>query len=339
VLFRTASDPDVLRGPNLGWFWPDEAALMSVDVWPVMLARLRLSPGQAWVTTTPRGKRNWTHTTFATGGPKYRTIVASTRGAFWNPPEFLDSMLGNYSPDFARQEIDAEVLDDEQEGLVPLWWLDAMETWIRAAGHPAGRRRMGVDLGYGTGRDSFTCLVRDDLGILGAIESPYVGVPQAAQLVQQQATRWRVRQEDIVFDAGGPGRDLPRYLEAYGIEAVPYHGNGKGGPHFENRRSRCAWRLRQRLDPSRPLVLPTLPENAGFHPLFPPAPPGVQTQPPFALPADRPWWPQLRQELGELKYTTRARKACLEKKEDLAARLKRSPDLCDALIMSFYDAA
>lgn len=340
ALFRTASDPDALRGPNLGWFWPDEAALMSADVWPVMLARLRLSPARAWVTTTPRGKLNWTHKTFSTGDPDYRTIVASTRGAFWNPAGFLASMLANYSADFAAQEVDAAVLDNAQEALLAEWWVDRLETVVRAQGRPAGRRRAGIDLGYGTGRDSFTMLVRDDLGILAGMESPYVDVGHAAKIMAEQSRRFRIRPEDLVYDAGGPGRDMPRYLEQHDLQgAIPYFGAGAGGSRAVNRRSKCAWRLHERLDPHRPQELdPT--DQRGAHQLhyvLPTEPSrGLAVQPPFALPVDRPWWPRLAEELKELRYETVARKVALEPKEELVKRLKRSPNLADALIMSYY---
>lgn len=66
VMFRSADNPDRLRGPNLGWFYPDEAALMDQDVWLIMIGRLRESPGRAWVTTTPRGF-NWLYDTFTHG--------------------------------------------------------------------------------------------------------------------------------------------------------------------------------------------------------------------------------------------------------------------------------
>jgi hypothetical protein len=66
VLFRSADSPDRLRGPNLGWFWLDEAAMMVPEVWLIMLGRLREEPARAWCTTTPRGK-NWLHRTFTRG--------------------------------------------------------------------------------------------------------------------------------------------------------------------------------------------------------------------------------------------------------------------------------
>jgi hypothetical protein len=337
ILFRTADDPEHLRGPNVGWAWGDEAALAHPLTWQILLGRLRLPPYRAWLTTTPRGNRNWTHTTFSTGGPRYATIGASTRDAFWHPAEFVASMLANYSHDFARQEIDGEVLDDAQEGLLQLWWLDALERTVRAAG-AAGPRRMGVDLGYGTGRDRFCIVIRDNLSLLYCHASSYVDVAHAALLISQASSEWGVRQEHITYDAGGPGRDLDDYLERYRItEAVPYHGSGSGGKLAVNRRSRCAWRLRQRLDPKRPAPLPRDFDPAKYHPLFVPEAPVGGPQPPFSLPAERPWWPRLKADLAELKFTTIGRKVSLEKKEDLAARIGHSPDEVDALLMTFDD--
>jgi hypothetical protein len=53
-----------------------------------------------------------------------------------------------------------------------------------------------------------------------------------------------------------------------------------------------------------------------------------------------PDWPALRQELAELRVPTLLLKdgqlqQALEPKEDLRARLHRSPDLLDALLMTF----
>jgi hypothetical protein len=340
VYFRTAKDPEKLRGPNLGWFWPDEACLMNPLVWPIMIGRLREHPRKAWLTSTPRGK-NWVHDTFAKGGLEYALVRASSRTNLFQPEEFVRSMLDNYSEDFARQEIDGEVLDDFQEALLPEWWLDRMEQATAPKNAPAGRRRMGVDLGYGSGRDASTIIVRDDLGILWAMESSYVGVAQAAQLVSEWSQRLKVRHEDITFDAAGPGRDMPRYLEQYGIvDAVKYYGEQSGYHQATNRRSLVAWRMRERLDPQRPLAWsPDGTERR--HPLFavPAAPSGVPTQHPFGLPTkDRSWWPRLREELKALKFTMVKRKVCLEKKADLIARLKRSPNLLDALLMTFNHA-
>ncbi len=55
ILFRSGDDPEKFRGPNLGWFWLDEAALLKPDSWDIVMATLRENPERAWITTTPRG--------------------------------------------------------------------------------------------------------------------------------------------------------------------------------------------------------------------------------------------------------------------------------------------
>lgn len=110
VLFRSADAPDRLRGPNLGWFYLDEAALMHSDVWPVMIGRLRERPGRAWATSTPRGF-NWMHETFVKGGDDYHVTRSSTRDNIFLPDGFLRSLDQSYEAGWIAQEIEGEFLD------------------------------------------------------------------------------------------------------------------------------------------------------------------------------------------------------------------------------------
>jgi hypothetical protein len=55
---------------------------------------------------------------------------------------------------------------------------------------------------------------------------------------------------------------------------------------------------------------------------------------PFHIPAG-PCWPALREELLLLSYDLSGKQTRLIGKEELQARLGRSPDLSDALIQSF----
>lgn len=110
VLWRSADNPDRLRGPNISWYWLDEAAMMEPDVWRIMLGRLRRLPAHAWVTTTPRG-RNWLYHTFEAGRVGYETVRSSTRDNVHLPAEFITNLIDDYTADFARQEIDGEYVD------------------------------------------------------------------------------------------------------------------------------------------------------------------------------------------------------------------------------------
>lgn len=110
ILFRSADDPDRLRGPNLGWFYLDEAALMDADAWPIMIGRLRELPGRAWATSTPRGF-NWMHEVFTGGGPDYEVVKSSTRDNTYLPSGFLSSLERTYNGEWTAQEIEGDFVD------------------------------------------------------------------------------------------------------------------------------------------------------------------------------------------------------------------------------------
>lgn len=110
VLFRSGDDPDRLRGPNIGWFYLDEAAMMDDDIWPIMIGRLREQPGRAWATSTPRGF-NWLHEVFVKGGADYSLTRSSTRDNTFLPEGFLRSLEQSYDTAWVAQEIEGEFLD------------------------------------------------------------------------------------------------------------------------------------------------------------------------------------------------------------------------------------
>ena len=110
VLFRSADKPDRLRGTNLGWFWMDEAALCGEEVWDILLGRLRLQPGTAWITTTPRG-HNWVYDTFVQSDSEGYSITRSSSTENPHLPDaFLDSLERKYTERFRRQEVEGEFI-------------------------------------------------------------------------------------------------------------------------------------------------------------------------------------------------------------------------------------
>jgi phage terminase large subunit-like protein len=118
IAFRSADNPDSLRGPNLDWFYIDEAAMCGHDAMLIMLGRLRGSgniPRQnlrGWATTTPRGK-NWVWQMFANGDPsEFALIRASTRTNTYLPADFIKSVEGSYSERWRAQELEGEFVDD-----------------------------------------------------------------------------------------------------------------------------------------------------------------------------------------------------------------------------------
>jgi predicted phage terminase large subunit-like protein len=106
VLFRSADEPDRLRGVNLGWFFLDEGALCTQETWLILLGRLRESPGKAWICTTPRGF-DWLHETFVkASSPDYAVIRSSTRDNSFLPADFVKRLESQYTHQWQQQEIE-----------------------------------------------------------------------------------------------------------------------------------------------------------------------------------------------------------------------------------------
>jgi hypothetical protein len=209
---------------------------------------------------------------------------------------------------------------------IPMPWLDACtresvpsdELW---KDYPAGNTFMGIDVGGGVGGDRSVIVVRNQKQLLAVFASEWHGVLDDARnrlepIVVQLARQWQVASDHIVFDKAGIGRSFDSYLASHGLNgAVGYFGAGRGGKHYTNRRTANAFMIRRRLDPHRD----------GYVPFYCG---GVAE------------WPALRQELAELRSPTMQLeegqvKQVLEDKDALAARLQRSPDLLDALLMTF----
>ena len=186
---------------------------------------------------------------------------------------------------------------------------------------PMGPAVMGVDIGGGVGADRSAVIVRNRRQVLAIFASEWHGVLDDSRhrlepVVVELARKWEVAPDRIVYDKAGLGRSFGSYLANHGLDgAVGYFGAGKGGKLYVNRRTANAFAIKRRLDPQRenhiPLYCGGLPE-----------------------------WPALRQELSELRAPLMeieegAVKQKIEDKEDMQARLHRSPDLLDALLMTF----
>lgn len=112
IVFRSASEPDRLRGPSISWWFGDEAAMYTKRVWDVMVGRTRQygKAGYKWLATSPRG-RNWIWKEFVETPKKdYELINAPT----WANPHLEDDyildLLATYDEDTRRQEIEGEFI-------------------------------------------------------------------------------------------------------------------------------------------------------------------------------------------------------------------------------------
>lgn len=240
---------------------------------------------------------------------------------------WLNDCYRRYGKDslWVRSHIKAEIPELSADTLIPDAWLDYAAAQTRPAlpaNHPIhATRRISVDLGEGVGRDSSCILVRDDLGILEALVSSAIGLPEAAAQMHRLGIKWGIPANRMSYDKLGIGKGMPNQLARYGLQnAIPYAGEASPqDPHsFTNLRSEAAWRLRQRLDAQHVPDMRT----------------PMMSQPPFCIPSAE-WYPRLREELKPLTYSLCGKLTKLLPKKDWAEILGHSPDVADALIQSF----
>lgn len=120
VVFRTASDPERMRGPNLSGLWLDEASIMVKEALDISMATLREGGEMGWVnmTFTPKGRQHWTFGEFFDKDGrlrKYSEIFHSKQSD--NPmlaAQFVEVMREQYGEGkLAAQELDGDFIDVE----------------------------------------------------------------------------------------------------------------------------------------------------------------------------------------------------------------------------------
>lgn len=138
VRFRTADDPEKMRGPNLSGVWLDEASLMHRDAYGICIAALREEGEQGWLsaTFTPKGRLHWTYPTFAEGRPNTELFRAATRANPFLPPGFHATLAEQYDDQSARQELDGLFVDVEGAEW-PSTYFDGPGFWVRDEDWPA----------------------------------------------------------------------------------------------------------------------------------------------------------------------------------------------------------
>jgi phage terminase large subunit len=120
IFLRSAENPERIRGLNLAWAWGDELAQVpTADVWRILQGRIRDPRARRrglFATTTPKGW-NWLAKLFVNAtSPTYRWIKARTSDNPYLPSDFVQGLRDDYGEEFARQELDADIL--ELQGLV-----------------------------------------------------------------------------------------------------------------------------------------------------------------------------------------------------------------------------
>lgn len=127
IRFRTAEDPEKMRGPNLSGCWLDEGSLMPKESFLINIATLREKGEQGWLTSTftPKGLSHWTYETFGRGTPNTAIFHAATRDNPFNPPGFHDQLAIQYGTGLrAEQELDGRFCNTKGAEWPPEYFSD-----------------------------------------------------------------------------------------------------------------------------------------------------------------------------------------------------------------------
>lgn len=102
ILFRSADDPERLKGPNVAWAGIDEIARIDEKIWGVLVSRVRhprANKKQTFAVGTPEGL-NWVYEKWVENPREgYELFQASSEENFLLGPEYIQSLLDSHDED------------------------------------------------------------------------------------------------------------------------------------------------------------------------------------------------------------------------------------------------
>ncbi len=270
-------------------------------------------PEDCFVDGEQRAVLSFTFIPAALSDNPYRD-TAEYRAKIDSLPEPLRSQLkyGDFS---------AGVQDDLNQCIPTEWVKDAQRRWKPQPIPGIPMCSIGVDVAQG-GTDKTVIAIRYDDWFAPLVSVPGSETPGGADVAGRVMAK-RLDNAKVIVDLGGGwGGDALKHLAGNGVDATGYMGvkdshrrTSDNQLHFANVRTEAYWSLREALDPSQ----------VG----------GATMQ----LPDDK----ELLADLTAPKFETKSGKGGmvihLEPKDKLVARLGRSPDKGDAVIMAWWSGA
>lgn len=227
--------------------------------------------------------------------------------------EMIDKFLDEWGEDSATYQarVLGEFPETSEDILIPTTWLDAALT--RKYGETdESDIHMGVDVAR-LGADKTVLLIRDPVAIRHVEIRSHRTLMDTAGRVIALAQEWGVGAERVhVDDTGIGGGVVDRLRELdWAVDGVDFGKAASDPSRFINLRTECYWRTRAALDPrgATPLAIPAKHEKVA-------------------------------RELGahRFSYTSKGQ-IKLESKEELRKRLGKSPDMADALTLTYRPMA
>lgn len=320
IRFRTAEDPEKMRGPNISGCWLDEASLMHENAFKIVIACLREQGEQGWLsaTATPKGVAHWTYERFGKPQPDTELFHARTKDNPFLPPDFHAKLARQYTSGVAEQELEGRFVDasDDWQVIPTAWIRAAMARWTPEP--PAPLSAIGVDVARGGG-DKTVLAPRHQLWFAPLEKYPGSSTPTGTAVADLISRSLRTNPHALLcIDTIGVGASAYDCCVQRGWRtlAVNFAESAKGASDrggvltFANLRAQAYWQFRELLDPSNP------PEDA------------------ISLPPDE----ELLADLAAPHWTMETTGVRVEKKENIVKRLGRSPDcfVAGTLVLTAY---
>lgn len=191
------------------------------------------------------------------------------------------------------------------DALIPQEWLEAAQ---RRTPPPVSRARLrlGVDVAR-QGEDRTAFVLRDDAAVRHVLSMRIPNLTLSGDHVMDFARRQGLDSRQVFVDTCGMGIGVADWLSRHDfhVNEVNFASAGVTNPMCRNLRAEAYWALRKALEPD--------------------------ADPPFCIPPDQR---ELIEECRAMRYEA-PDKLLIVSKDQIAAFLHRSPDLADALALSF----
>ena len=219
IVFKSAEDPDRLRGPNVTGLWLDEASLMVEQIYKIGIAGMREDGEAGWMIAgfTPKGRSHWTYDVFTEKKHDVFLVHSRTKQNVFASDVFVDSVTEIYGETIlAAQELEGQFVEAEGQLIRYDWILSCQSDCLWPGGVPPagfkGYLYVGIDIGRTRDRTViWTWEKQNDLCLCREIKVLH-DVPFAEQRVEIDR-RLNNHVVKCRIDAGGIGKPLAEDLE------------------------------------------------------------------------------------------------------------------------------
>ena len=300
-----ADRPNGLRGTYWDGVVIDEYAQIRPELWGEVI-RPSLSDRHGWAVCigTPKGQNQF-YDKYLEAQKKnnWFAFLATVDDTHILEEKELEDMKADMTPAEIRQELYCDFMADATNCLIPLQLVeDAMERDLEESAYKGMPKVLGIDVAR-FGDDS--CVIFPRQGLMAFEPDVYQDIDNMtfAGIVARKIDEW---DPDLVFIDSGRGEGVIDRLRQLGYRSkvveVPFGGQAIEKTRYFNKRAEMWDECRQWL----------------------------------ASGGSIPYMPQLRKELSTPEYSFDAQNRIkLESKERLKERMMKSPDLADALCLTF----